>query len=144
MTKRKVAADPAPVDLRCPEWLAAARDVWDAAIRAMAAAHTLSPENLPLVERYASAHLRWREAERMILDGGAVIAAPRSKVPMANPWLSISRSAAAAATRLEAELGLSPARRGRASRPARSLRADGSARPAAWSIDDEDALGCAG
>jgi hypothetical protein len=58
-----------------------------------------------------------------------VTTAPRSGVPMLSPWLSIARNAAAECMKLETELALSPARRGRAIEARRSLRANGTRRP---------------
>ena len=88
-------------------------EVWRATIEAMAAAKTLDAGCLPAVERYVTAVCRWREAERHLADEGAVLRAAKTGVPSVNVWHSIGRAAAAQVTRLEAELGLVPARRSR-------------------------------
>lgn len=116
--------------ISCPPHLTgAARDVWAFVIEAMAEARTLDPANLPAIERYCLAYSRWRTAEAKLASEGIVLKAPRTGVRMVNPWVSVSRNAAAAMAKLEAELGLSPSRRGLARGARRSLRADGSRRP---------------
>jgi P27 family predicted phage terminase small subunit len=107
----------------------AAREVWRVTVRAMADARTLAPENLPQIERYAAATARWREAQAKIATEGSVITARRSGVEMLSPWLSVARAAAAEAAKAEIELGLSPARRGRAHEASRPLRANGTRGP---------------
>ena len=100
-------------------------EVWRTTIEAMAAAKTLDAGCLPAVERYATAVCRWREAERHLADEGAVLRAAKTGVPSVNVWHSIGRAAAAQITRLEAELGLVPARRSRIWQAVQPLKADG-------------------
>jgi P27 family predicted phage terminase small subunit len=123
MTKPK-ATIPAPAHLT-PEAL----ETWHQTIAAMAEARTLSAANLPAVERYAAATARWREAQTRLAAEGSVTSAPRTGVPMISPWVSIARNAAAECARLEIELALSPARRGRAHEASRPLRANGTRGP---------------
>ena len=106
------------IDLSCPADLPdSARSVWQAAINAMAVEGTLAAEVLPGVERYCRIYARWSQAEKKLAGEGIVITAPRTGVTMVNPWHGISRTAAAQLGRLEAELGLTPLRRGRVSQP---------------------------
>ncbi len=129
-----------PVRLRPPRHLSRdAAQVWRNTIAAKTEAHTLTPACLPAIERFACAAARWRLAEARIADAGPVVAAPRSHVPQLNPWLSVARAASAEAGRLERELGLLPARRANAAEAPRSLKADGTLRPAsAWDAGDDE------
>jgi len=120
------------VSTECPPHLAhddGARAAWLAVIGALAAAGTLGAETLPAIERYCVVLSRWRAAEAALAREGTVVAAPTSGVAMISPWLSVSRSAAAQLAKLEAELGLVPARRSNAVRAARPLQADGTPAP---------------
>jgi P27 family predicted phage terminase small subunit len=125
-----------PIDLSPPQRLpASAAETWRAVVGTMARAGTLDAAVLPAVERYCTLIARWRAAEAAIAAEGVVIEAPRSKVRSVNPWISISRNTAAQAAKLEAELGLTPARRGsaRQAAPGGRLQADGTPAPlTAW------------
>lgn len=115
------------VDLTPPPHLSEpARAAWQGAIEAMAAQGTLDRASLPLIERYAVAWARWRDAEAQLAASGVIVTAPKSGVSMISVWHSIARTAAAQCTKAEIELGLSPARRGAAVTAARPLQADGS------------------
>ena len=120
--------------LTCPAHLSpVAREVWESTIQTMAAARTLDTGTLPAVERYAVAVCRWREAERHLADEGTVLHAAKTGVPSVNVWHSISRAAAVQITRLEAELGLVPARRSRVWQAVQPLKADGTpGKRASW------------
>jgi P27 family predicted phage terminase small subunit len=126
--------DRTAVDLACPSHLPeAARPVWDATIAAMVDAGTLAAESLVAIERYCLFYDRWREAEAMMAADGVVVRAKRTGVPAVSIWFSISRVAAVQMGKLEAELGLVPARRGRVTRAMRALQADGTPGPrTAW------------
>ena len=93
--------------------------------RGLADAGRLGVEVLVMVERYCVLYVRWREAEAQLAAGGIVTEAPRSRVRMLSPWLSVARQASSEFLRLERELGLSPHRR----LTARPLLADGSPAP---------------
>ena len=103
----------------------AAAEIWTVLVAELAAEGWLVRSVLPLIERYAVAFARWRRAEAELATEGAVVPAPRSKVPMQNPWLPVARNAANEMARLERELRLSPARR---SFPPHPLNSDGSPR----------------
>jgi phage terminase small subunit len=101
----------------------------------MVDAGTLAAESLAAVERYCLTYVRWREAEAMMAADGVVVRARRTGVPAISIWFSVSRIAAAQMGKLEAELGLVPARRGRATRAMRALLADGTlAPPTDWEM----------
>jgi P27 family predicted phage terminase small subunit len=128
--------DQTAVDLACPSHLPeAARPVWDATVAAMVDAGTLAAESLVAIERYCLSYVRWREAEAMMAADGVVVRARRTGVPAVSIWFSISRVTAAQMGKLEAELGLVPARRGRATRATRALLGDGTPAPRTdWEI----------
>lgn len=119
-----------PVDVTCPSHLPdEARPVWKAVVVALAAAGTLAEESLVSIERYCTYYARWRQAEAILSAEGIVVRARRTGVPSVNIWLGISRAAASQLSKLEAELGLVPARRSRTSRASRPLLCDGSPAP---------------
>lgn len=60
---------------------------------------------------YCAAYARMAKAEAMVKEQGEVVRAPKTGVPMANPWLSIARQERAAAQKLLVEFGLTPAAR---------------------------------
>jgi phage terminase small subunit len=95
----------------------------------MAKAATLTAEVLPQIERYAVAIARWREAEQQLATQGVIILAPSSGVAAVNPWHNVGRSAAAEASRLERELGLSPLRWSRVDPAAYPLLENGKPAP---------------
>jgi phage terminase small subunit len=101
----------------------------------MVNAGTLAAESLVAIERYCLTYVHWREAEAMMAADGVVVRARRTGVPAVSIWFSISRVAAAQMGKLEAELGLVPARRGHVTRAVRALSADGSVAPRTdWEI----------
>lgn len=130
-----------PVDLAFPASLALAAAVWDNAIAAMTAAGTLDAACLPALQRMCSAWLRWKEAETHLMKEGAVVPAPKSGVAMLNPWSSVAKAASAELRKLEIELGLLPARRGRAARSPAALDRNGTPAPPptleAWGPETE-------
>src|SRR5690348_17144129 len=108
MPKPRIETEPMPPP---PHLTGAAAEIWPVVLRERAAEGWLTADTLPLIQRYCIAFGRWREAEAAIAAEGAVVEAPKTKVKMVNPWLSISRNAAAEMSRLERELKISPARR---------------------------------
>jgi phage terminase small subunit len=94
----------------------------------MAHAGTLDAASLPLIERYATQWARWRHAAAKLEAEGVVTIAPVSGVPAISAWHGVARTAAVQCTKLEAELGLAPARRD-VRQAVAPLRADGTAGP---------------
>ena len=92
---------------------------WREIVSAMRAMGTLGPENSSAIEIASTNYARWKLAEAHVAEHGPVVAAPRTGVPMQNPYLSIANSAAAIVIKLEAELGLPPSMRGRVTKSER-------------------------
>lgn len=86
---------------------------WDAVIADLREAHTLSREIGATVEVYVRNLVRMRAAEAHVLEHGAIVPAPRTAVPMQNPYLAVANRAAKEVRSAAAELGLTPSSRGR-------------------------------
>jgi P27 family predicted phage terminase small subunit len=54
---------------------------------------------------------RWVQAERMVQEQGLIVKAPKTKVPMQNPALSIANKAMQEMAKLLAEFGMTPSSR---------------------------------
>lgn len=97
--------------------IAAAHEIWGVVTREMRDAETLSPANGTAVssalERYVIARLLHARAARDVLERGAIILS-RKNLPTHNGQVAVMRRFADECRMLEAELGISPVRRGRA------------------------------
>ena len=93
-----------------------ASEKWTAAVSDMTRMRTLGPENKTALEMLAVNYARWRLSEAHLAKHGPVVAAPRTGVPMQNPYLSIANTASERVIKIEAELGLPPSMRGRVGR----------------------------
>lgn len=118
--------EPAWAILSAPGWGAGAADTaalkWRELAALMGELGTLGPENASVLELACVQWARWRLAEAEIAKLGPLIKAPVTGVPMVNPYLSIANQAADRFIKLAAELGLTPAMRGRVTkRPLRSV-----------------------
>ena len=89
---------------------------WTALADNLRAASTLSREIGAVMEIYVRNLVRMRQAERLVLERGPIIEAPRTGALMQNPALAIANRAAEAVAKMAAELGLSPSARGRVSK----------------------------
>jgi P27 family predicted phage terminase small subunit len=69
---------------------------------------TLATSDRSVIALYVTAWARWVKAEEKISASGEIVAAPKTKTPMANPWTTVSNKAHEQATKLLAELGLTP------------------------------------
>lgn len=118
--RRHRAAAPEPPQavsgrLAVPQHLAdAERAVWASVVSAMTAMRTVGIENAGLLERYAVSLCRWRDAERHLAAEGIMLQAARTKTARISPWLGISRAEADRCLKMEAELGITPSSRSRA------------------------------
>ena len=86
---------------------------WDAVVADLREAQTLSREIGATVEVYVRNLLRMRMAEGMVAEQGAIVFAPKTGVPMQNPYLAVANRAAKEVRSAAAELGLTPSSRGR-------------------------------
>ena len=100
-----------------PEWQRAAAalacEKWAEITAGMRAMGTLSPENALAIEVACVQYARWRLAEAQVAKLGPMLRAPVTGVPMQNPFLSVANAACDRFIKLAAELGLTPAMRGR-------------------------------
>lgn len=96
--------------------IALAKEVWGHVIREMRGRETLTIANAHGIKRYVMACVMHDSAARHVIEKGPVIKAKRSSVPQYNPWWSILKDADARASAHEAELAISPRRRGSASK----------------------------
>lgn len=118
--KRPIPDVPAPVDLElvAPDWLKGEALVeWDRCIRIMKAMGTLGAETRAALAIYCRAWQRLVEAEAHVAQHGELVAAPRTGVPMHNPYLAIANQAAATILKIGGEFGFSPAARVRLALP---------------------------
>lgn len=89
-----------------------AAEHWARVTDAMRAAGTLGAENVHQVQRLVLAYVRYDQAASEVARSGAVTKAPKTKVPMLSVWVSVLKGASEEASTIEAELGLTPRRRG--------------------------------
>lgn len=96
---------PDPVDQ-----LSAAED-WKEIVAELRAQSKLATVNNHAVSRLVVARVIYEQMARLVMKEGAVVLAPKTKVPMQNPALSIMNGQQAICERLESELTLSPRKR---------------------------------
>lgn len=112
------------VELPEPDWAsvysdeldqAFARQHWQGIISELRRLQALTTENASQIERLVHHRLVHAEAVRMVAEKGAVSkpsARNAKSIARVSPWWTVMREAAADCDRIEAELGLSPRRRG--------------------------------
>lgn len=121
-------AGAAPVE---PDWMMAfpdgewgsraaeiASERWTAVIAAMQGLRTLAAENYPDIEAYSVNYARWKLAEAHVTLHGPIVPAPRTGVPMRNPYLEVANGAQERFSRIGGDLGLPPSMRGRVGKAA--------------------------
>ncbi len=100
-----------------PDWGDGAAELaqakWRELERELALIGTLGPENADALEMLCVQYARWKMAEAQVSKLGPIIRAPKTGVPMHNPYLPVANAAADRYLKLAAELGLTPAMRGR-------------------------------
>ncbi|WP_448192717.1 phage terminase small subunit P27 family [Azospirillum sp. sgz301742] len=84
--KRKAPAVPAYIT-------GLARDEWKRVAAVLADRGDLGPETLGALEIYCINYGRWRDAEAHVAEHGAVVAAPKTGVPMHSPHLTVANRA---------------------------------------------------
>ncbi len=98
-----------------------AGEKWASVICSMTRDGTLSTENASAIEMLSVQWARWKLAEAHVAKHGPIVAAPRTGVPMQNPYLSVANAAAEKVLKIEAELGLPPSMRGRVGKATRTV-----------------------
>lgn len=89
---------------------------------AMRGVGTLALENGPTIKRLIIAYIRYDIAVAQVMRTGAVTRTAKTKVPQLSMWQVEMRAADADANSLEQELGLTPRRRGAASKAPQKRR----------------------
>jgi len=74
---------------------------------------TLGRENGDVIRLYVIAYRESVEARKHLREHGPIVPAPRTGVPMHNPYRTVALSAEAVLVKLQAELGMTPASRSR-------------------------------
>ena len=95
--------------------IAAAKDHWRIVLTELMERALLTEANAHSVQRLVIAYLLYDRAAREVAEHGAVVKPRRGNskaIPRVSPFFTAMREASADATMLEAELGLSPRRRG--------------------------------
>ncbi|MFN0132229.1 MAG: phage terminase small subunit P27 family [Phycisphaerales bacterium] len=100
----------------CPPWLdAEAREVWERTAPHVGRMGRLTRADANVLARYCTTFVRWRKAEAFIAKHGEVYpvksASGTIKCVFAWPQVAIAQKLSATLTRLERELGLTPAAR---------------------------------
>ncbi len=115
-----------------PEWhllftdetdIALAREEWGIVTREMREMTTIAVANGHAVKRLVMFRVQYERAARHVAEHGAMMSAKRAGVLKANPYWTILRQADEGIRILEAELGIAPVRRGKATKLQRKARA---------------------
>ncbi len=84
---------------------------WDGIVAEMRTQQKLAGENSHAISRLVIARVTYEQMARHVAQHGAMVQAPKTKVWMQNPALSIMNKQAEICAQLEAELTLSPRKR---------------------------------
>lgn len=107
--------------------LASARDHWREILSDLRMAGTLSVTNGHTIKRLVLFRIEFDRSARSVAEKGKVLPAKRSKAPQLNlEWVGMKQAADASST-LEAELGLTPRRRGAVTKVQRGKKASSAA-----------------
>lgn len=98
--------------------LALAHDEWGLITRELASNQVLSVSNGHAIKRLIEFRVQYERSAKHVAEKGAILAptSKKAKVGQWNPHWSVMRQADDAMKALEAELGLSPVRRGKTTR----------------------------
>lgn len=103
--------------------IAAAHEEWGIVVRELRDAGVLSVANGHAVKRLIQFRVEFERAARQVAEDGSVVKAQRTGVPQHNPYWVVMRQADEAIRVLEAELGIAPTRRGKATQAKRVKKA---------------------
>lgn len=122
-------------DIAEPDWMlrfeegkwgeqraALASERWSTLVASMTATSTLGTENDALIEMAALAYADWRLAEAHVAQYGPIVPAPKTGVPMHNPYKAVADGAMKRCQAAERDLGIPPVERGRATKVQRGRR----------------------
>ena len=102
--------------------VAAAHTEWGIVIREMRESQTVSVANGHAIARLVHFRLVYGRALRMVGEQGAILKAKRTLRPLYNLHWIVMRQADEAIRSAEAELGIAPVRRGKASKVNRAVK----------------------
>lgn len=98
----------------CPRLISGpAKTEWTRICGEMEAMGTLATADRAAIAMYCQAWGRWLTAEEKVKELGEIVAAPKTKTPMQNPWLAVANKAREQMAKILPELGLTPASRTR-------------------------------
>jgi len=96
----------------CPAHITGeARQEWDRITDELDAMGLLTTADRTVIALYSQSWQRWVKAEQKVMEMGELVAAPKTKTPMANPWLSIANKAHEQCHKMLIELGMTPSAR---------------------------------
>lgn len=108
--------------LRAGEWGKQRADIagerWAALVASMTLKGTLDADNDALIEMASGAYADWKLAEAHVAEFGPIVPSPKTGVPMHNPYKAIADAAMKRCQSAEAQLGIPPVERGRATKAA--------------------------
>src|SRR5688572_9333588 len=102
--------------------IAAAHEHWGVVTRSMQEAQTISIENGDAIERLVHARVLYRKAINHVAENGAVLKNKRNRADEYNPHYGVMRQMADLMVVMEAELGIAPVRRNKASKAQRKTK----------------------
>lgn len=100
--------------------LASAQSHWGSTVRDLRDAGTLAVANGHAVRRLVEFRIQYERAARHVAENGPIIKAKRAQTGQFNPYWAVMKHADEAIRILEGELGISPIRRGRATKVKRA------------------------
>ena len=102
--------------------VSAAHEEWGVVVRETQDAGTITVANGHAIRRLVEFRIQYERASRIVARQGTIVPAKRTRVPQINPYWVTMRQADEALKVLEAELGISPVRRGRATKVRREKK----------------------
>ena len=102
--------------------VAAAHEEWGVVVREMQESSTITVANGHAIRRLVEFRVQYERAGRIVARQGTIVPAKRTRVPQINPYWVIMRQADEALKVLEAELGIAPVRRARATKVKREKK----------------------
>jgi phage terminase small subunit len=124
-------ADSEPPSIGQPEWCASfdpetedwgtrraeiAQARFELLVKSMTAKGTLDSDNSALIEMAAGAYADWKLGEAHVAKFGPIVPAPKTGVPMHNPYKAVADGAFKRMVSAEDRLGIPPVERGRATK----------------------------
>ncbi len=96
-----------------PSDAACAHEQWGSVVNELKAANALTVANGHAIKRLVIFRLIYDRAADTVIEQGAVVPAKRTKVPSHSAYWTVLKQSSEAIATAEAELGLSPTRRGK-------------------------------